>query len=248
MNKIYARTALIAVTLMLPITAAANHSEEVGIADVPAVEGCAITRDIGLGSRGADVICLQKSLMDAALLTLSAPTGYFGTRTKAALVHWQERAGLPTTGYFGALSRSKLSGATIIPVAVSHEHSEVVAATTSSAMHAHASIDVTAWPARPAVSIVMHKDAMSGYNLEIIPVNFQFAPEHVNGVVVPNEGHTHLMVNGKKIARVYGPWFHIGQEFLAPGTNDVLVTLNGNDHSELSADGVRIEATSTISM
>jgi peptidoglycan hydrolase-like protein with peptidoglycan-binding domain len=239
MKKNYIAYAVMAMVLV-PFAASANHSEETSVADIPATIGCAIDRPMGIGSRGDTVQCLQQKLIQKNLLTLPSPTGYFGTRTKEAVARWQEQEGIPTTGYFGKRSLEKLTG-----VVVPDAHVDVAVAT-STAVHPHALTDVSGWPQTPTVSIALHKDSKSGYNLEIIPTNFRFAPEHVNGAVIANEGHTHLYINGKKVARVYGAWFHIGEELLAPGTNDVLVTLNANDHGELGANGVRIQATSTV--
>lgn len=239
MLKKYIAYALVAMTLT-PLAVSANHAEEIMAADIPEARMCTIDRPIGLGSRGDTVQCLQQKLIEKNLLTLSSPTGYFGTRTKEAVAQWQEQEGIPATGYFGKRSLEKLAG---VVVADSHVDEAVA---TSTAVHPHTVTDVSGWPQIPTVSIALHKDSKSGYNIEIIPTHFRFAPEHVNGAVVANEGHTHLYINGKKVARVYGAWFHIGEELLATGTNDVLVTLNANDHSELGVNGVRIQAASTV--
>lgn len=196
---------------------------------------CAITENLTLGSRGESVECLQSVLISHELLATSA-TGYFGDRTKAAVVKWQSARGIPATGFFGQMSREIF--AVQNPVVTAKEATE--------ASHVHEPLDVSSWPAIPSVSIVLHPDSMAGYNLEIKPVNFRFAPENVNGTVRPNEGHTHLLINGKKAARVYGNWFHIGPDMLAEGTNEITVTLNANDHSDLQYQGVHIEAKSSV--
>jgi hypothetical protein len=64
-------------------------------------------KNLGLGSRGADVAELQKVLIKERLLATSA-TGYFGPITKAALMKWQAKNKLPATGYFGPMSRLAL--------------------------------------------------------------------------------------------------------------------------------------------
>lgn len=233
-----------ALAIAMPLAVFAEHSGETP-APVPSDStSCVITRSLGLGNRGADVSCLQETLIAAAFLKSTHATGYFGSATKDAVRHWQEHAGLPATGYFGAMSRLKFSASSMHH----SEQSHAAPAGTTTAMHAHMPVDVSSWSSVPSVTIVLHPDSMSGYNLEIVPVNFRFAPEHVNGAVVPNEGHTHLMVNGTKLARVYGPWFHIGKEHFATGTNEVLVTLNANDHSDLVAGGVRIEAKQSVTI
>lgn len=59
----------------------------------------------------------------------------------------------------------------------------------------------------------------------------------------PGEGHAHLYVDGQKIARLYGKWYHI--EELSPGQHEITVTLNANDHREYAVNGENI-STSTI--
>lgn len=203
-------------------------------------EDCVISRDLGVGVRGEDVECLQHALIDEKLLSVQAPTGYYGSLTKEAVEHWQERKGLPATGYFGALSRAAFTAGS------AHEE-EMRAETETMHMEAHPTIDVATWDEEPEISITVHKDSMAGWNLEIETENFTFAPEHVNGEVEENEGHAHIYVDGKKLARVYGNWFHIPKEaVVGVGSHEVLVTLNANDHSDLEHDGHRIEAKETI--
>ncbi|MFA5810078.1 MAG: peptidoglycan-binding domain-containing protein, partial [Thermoleophilia bacterium] len=66
------------------------------------------TRDLTVGSRGGDVSALQQVLISKGYLTaVSAPTGYFGPATKAALGAWQGASGIsPTAGYFGPKTRA----------------------------------------------------------------------------------------------------------------------------------------------
>ncbi len=68
---------------------------------------CGFTRDLTLGSKGADVTCLQNALIAAGYSIPAGATGYFGAQTQAAVVAWQKKAGVtPTAGYFGAKSRA----------------------------------------------------------------------------------------------------------------------------------------------
>ena len=94
--------------------------------------------------------------------------------------------------------------------------------------HMHGKIDVSGEEKAPDLEIAMTRDAVSGWNLQISTTHFRFAPYNANGKHVMGEGHAHIYINGKKYARVYGPWFHIGA--LEKGVNHVEVTLNGNGH------------------
>jgi hypothetical protein len=64
------------------------------------------TRDLRTGSRGDDVMELQKMLAAEGFFTSSDFTKYFGALTKAGLVKWQGAHQVkPTSGFFGPLSR-----------------------------------------------------------------------------------------------------------------------------------------------
>ncbi|MCL5224175.1 MAG: peptidoglycan-binding protein, partial [Patescibacteria group bacterium] len=71
------------------------------------------TRNLTVGSKGADVGALQQILINGGYLTaVSAPTNYFGSATKAALAKWQAANKVsPASGYFGPLTRAALASA-----------------------------------------------------------------------------------------------------------------------------------------
>ncbi|PID63167.1 MAG: hypothetical protein CSB44_02460 [Gammaproteobacteria bacterium] len=108
------------------------------------------------------------------------------------------------------------------------------------AVHAHAALDVADWPEIPAIALEVHEDASAGWNLELLLENFRMAPEKVNTDVVVGEGHAHLYIDGRKVMRLYGNWYHIA--WLPSGAHRVSVTLNANDHSELTLGGRPIAA------
>lgn len=229
---------LLVLAVAIPAMAIADHNLPEQNEAGPATsheESCEIHANLTIGSRGEEVSCLQEHLIEDDLLSVSMPTGYFGEMTKAAVIEWQEEKGLPATGFFGPLSREAFAGH-----AEKNEQQK-------NTMEIHPTIDVSQWPTIPSVNIKIHPDAMSGYNLEISTQNFRFAPEHASGQVLPNEGHAHLMIDGKKLARVYGNWFHIPADAVSSaGEHEVLLTLNANDHSDLAHGGVRIEAKAVI--
>lgn len=69
----------------------------------------AFTRNLGYGAIGDDVTELQKILMTEGYLKIKVATRWFGPLTKAALVQWQAKNGIPSTGFFGTLSRGHLA-------------------------------------------------------------------------------------------------------------------------------------------
>lgn len=73
------------------------------------------TRDLTIGSYGADVEALQTELETRGhLLIPSGKTkGYFGSMTQSALASYQSSIGIsPASGYFGPLTRSVFNGYT----------------------------------------------------------------------------------------------------------------------------------------
>jgi hypothetical protein len=85
------------------------------VVTVPSSSSCSFTRDLTVGSTGADVTCLQNALKAGGYLTVNA-TGYFGALTKAAVIKWQMAAGVtPAAGYFGAKSRAAFGGVSTTP-------------------------------------------------------------------------------------------------------------------------------------
>lgn len=233
---VYIQTRMLVLLVLLfsgvAVPVYADHGDQVMPVSMPELHtnACALDRDLMLGSRGADVACLQHTLISEGLLTTSA-TGYFGNLTKAAVEAWQRTQGVPVTGYFGPLSRARLTNTSPAPEMTS--------------MHAHEPIDVRAWQQEPRVSVVATADSLSGVNLHVVAEHFRFAPEHVNTAPVEGEGHAHVYIDGVKWGRLYGEWLHLPKEtFKTAGEHQIRVTLNANDHSDLALNGV-VVATST---
>jgi len=72
-----------------------------------AASTCAFTTTLKVGSRGAEVTCLQTAL------GVSPATGYFGSITKAAVVAWQASKGLVADGVFGPKSQAVFATGTV---------------------------------------------------------------------------------------------------------------------------------------
>lgn len=68
------------------------------------------TRDLTIGSQGADVSALQQTLINEGYLKISEPTAYFGPMTKTALAAWQKANLINPSGYFGPISQAKIAG------------------------------------------------------------------------------------------------------------------------------------------
>lgn len=108
------------------------------------------------------------------------------------------------------------------------------------AAHDHSqAVDLAAGPDAPGVAVQLHKDPMAGWNLQVTPQNFRFAPWNASAADADGEGHAHVYINGEKLARLYADWMHIAS---LPAGAEVQVSLNTNSHSPLMVDGVPVEA------
>ena len=108
----------------------------------------------------------------------------------------------------------------------------------------HGKMEVGDAAAPPTVKVTIRKDPKAGWNLQVRAENFRFAPEHASTPHVPGEGHAHLFIDGKKITRLYGEWYHI--PMLTPGAHKITVTLNANSHEDLMVKGKVVSDTQEI--
>ncbi|KST66284.1 hypothetical protein [Mastigocoleus testarum] len=116
--------------------------------------------------------------------------------------------------------------------------------THKSKYHHHKQVEIPATQEAPKVDLIVHKDTMKGWNLEIKVDNFKFAPERINTNSALNEGHAHLFINGKKVTRLYASWYYLNN--LEPGNNEITVTLNTNKHEDLTVNGKLIKDTESV--
>ena len=89
------------VAIMFVGVVAVNHSTAAA-----ATSSCSITTTLKVGSKGAQVMCLQ------TLVGVTAD-GSFGPATKAAVEKWQASQGLTADGVFGKASRAAFNGGSV---------------------------------------------------------------------------------------------------------------------------------------
>ena len=95
------------------------------------------TRNLTVGSRGADVKALQEILIADGYLKITTPTTYFGAATKAALAKWQAANGVkPALGYFGAITRAAVNAlaSTTTPITSTTSTTPVVSTTSTTSV------------------------------------------------------------------------------------------------------------------
>ncbi|GLB60127.1 hypothetical protein [Cytobacillus sp. NCCP-133] len=93
----------------------------------------------------------------------------------------------------------------------------------------------------PSVNIRVTLDPSGTWLLKVETQQFSFAPEKA-GEMEPsfNEGHAHLYINGEKVTRLYGEYYHL--DSLKKGKNEIKVTLNSNNHGVLTYKGKPIQS------
>lgn len=96
----------------------------------------------------------------------------------------------------------------------------------------------------PQLRITAEKDITGGFNVHLVTSNFRWSPEHVSQAFVPGEGHAHLYLDGIKIGRVYGEWFHVNTAQFARQSGEQLVSVElvGDDHAPYVVAGVPIRS------
>ncbi len=111
--------------------------------------------------------------------------------------------------------------------------------------HGHSHAPDT-WEAdnRMAVGVRHEPDGPNGATLFVDAEGLTFAPQHAGDHHVSGEGHAHVSVNGADYGRFYGGALQLSD--LAPGENEVTVTLNTNDFSDYTWSGQKVQATATI--
>lgn len=95
-----------------------------------------------------------------------------------------------------------------------------------------------------SVSITAEPDGQGGVDVNIATEGFRFAPDLVDQPHASGVGHAHIYLNGVKLGRVFESHYHIAD--LEPGQNVIRVSLNSNDHSELTYDGAPVESTAIV--
>jgi hypothetical protein len=120
----------------------------------------------------------------------------------------------------------------------------VVSSGPGSHSHMMARYEVPDGVAVPTVDLSVHEDPKAGWNLHLETTAFRWAPQNASTPPVMGEGHAHLYVDGEKVARLYCDWYPLMG--LSAGDHEVRVTLNANNHSDYSREGVVVEDVETI--
>nr|WP_200904499.1 hypothetical protein [Streptomyces yangpuensis] len=98
----------------------------------------------------------------------------------------------------------------------------------------------------PEVQLALRPDSEDGWNLQLSVKNFRFTPDSTGGAALPGAGHAHLELDGRKIARLYGPWFHLPAALVPDGAHTLTVRLYADDHTAWAVAGKPVEGTAQL--
>lgn len=102
-----------------------------------------------------------------------------------------------------------------------------------------AKVEVAAGEA-PTLEVTLAPAADGALEARLETGRFRFAEEHAGQPHEPGEGHAHLLVDGSKVASVFGPVQRLPA--LDPGTHEVCIGLMTNDHRAYAVDGRAVAA------
>lgn len=94
----------------------------------------------------------------------------------------------------------------------------------------------------PEVRLTARPDSEDGWNLQLAVTGFRFTPDSTGGAALPGAGHAHLELDGHKLARVYGPWFHLPAAQVPQGPHTLTVRLYADDHTAWAVAGKPVES------
>ncbi|MFG2982605.1 hypothetical protein ACGFYQ_15320 [Streptomyces sp. NPDC048258] len=98
----------------------------------------------------------------------------------------------------------------------------------------------------PEVRLTARPDSEDGWNLQLSVQNFRFTPDSTGGAALPGAGHAHLELDGRKLARLYGPWFHLPAAQVPEGAHTLTVRLYADDHTAWAVSGKPVEGTTQL--
>lgn len=98
----------------------------------------------------------------------------------------------------------------------------------------------------PEVQLAVRPDSEDGWNLQLTVKNYRFTPDSTGGAALPGAGHAHLELDGRKLARLYGPWFHLPAAQVPEGAHTLTVRLYADDHTAWAVSGKPVEGTAQL--
>ncbi|MGY3683710.1 hypothetical protein [Streptomyces sp. TE33382] len=101
----------------------------------------------------------------------------------------------------------------------------------------------------PEAELSVRPDSEDGWNVRVSVRNFRFTPDSVGGAALPGRGHVRLFLDGRPLARLYGPWYHLPGALAgstAGGPRSLTARLYADDHTAWAVAAEPIQATAPL--
>lgn len=100
----------------------------------------------------------------------------------------------------------------------------------------------------PEVGVEVVPDSDGGWDVRLRVRNFRFSPDGTGERAVAGRGLAHLEVNGRRVARLRTPEYHLPGSFVPRGTHQVTARLYADDGTVWAVDGEPVESTADITV
>jgi len=100
----------------------------------------------------------------------------------------------------------------------------------------------------PAVGVVVTPDADGGWDVRLTVRNFRFSPDGTGERAVAGRGLAHLELDGRRVALLRTPEYHLSGGSVPRGTHQVTARLYADDGSVWAVDGEPVESTADITV
>ncbi len=100
----------------------------------------------------------------------------------------------------------------------------------------------------PAVGVQVTPDSEGGWDVRLTVRNFRFTPDGAGDRAVAGRGLAHLELNGRRVALLRTPQYHLSAASVPRGTHQVTARLYADDGSVWAVDGEPVESTADITV
>ncbi|NEC53973.1 hypothetical protein G3I18_36325 [Actinospica acidiphila] len=100
----------------------------------------------------------------------------------------------------------------------------------------------------PQVTVEVAPDAEGGWDVRLRVRHFRFSPDGTGRHAEPGRGLAHLEVNGRRVAVLRTPEYHLAPGAFPRGTHQVTARLYADDGSVWAVDGEPVESTADITV
>ncbi|MFF1276889.1 hypothetical protein ACFVZC_26295 [Streptomyces marokkonensis] len=100
----------------------------------------------------------------------------------------------------------------------------------------------------PEVGVEVAPDSDGGWDVRLRVRNFRFSPDGTGKRAAAGRGLAHLEVNGRRVALLRTPEYHLPGSMVPRGTHQITVRLYADDGSAWAVDGEPVESTADITV